>query len=66
MDTGGPQHDVHPSDCTQFTGESLFQFQFILLVSDPLHAVFVDLICAVLTSVLRNIKAVGCVSEGSM
>lgn len=24
MDTGGPQHDVHPPDCAQFTGDSLF------------------------------------------
>lgn len=24
MDTGGSQHDVHPPDCAQFTGDSLF------------------------------------------
>lgn len=24
MDTGGPQHDVHPPDRAQFTGDSLF------------------------------------------
>ena len=36
MDIGGPQYDVHPSDCAQFTGKSL-----ISLVC----CVFVALIC---------------------
>lgn len=26
MDIGGSQYDVHPPDCTQFTGTSLIQF----------------------------------------
>lgn len=34
MDTGGPQYDVHPSDCAQFTGKSLS------LVSDLKHSFF--------------------------
>lgn len=30
MDTRGPEHDVHPSDCTQFTGKNVFHFTLLV------------------------------------
>lgn len=43
MDTRGPEHDVHPSDCTQFTGKNVFHFT--LLVSGSVCANCIVLLC---------------------
>lgn len=49
MDTGGPQHDVHPPDCAQFAGDAFisshtFFFKQILLLL--LFVVLPPLVCA--------------------
>lgn len=59
MDTGGSEHDVHSSDCTEFTGK------FIAVdhhVYDLPHAVLL----LIFSPLSHHLKSVGCVSGRSV
>lgn len=75
MDIGGSQHDVHSSDCTQFTGKSLFQndvdhhlSQFFLLFFALTSPVFTQSHscgeCGHVSPLLTSFFLIDCLSQG--
>lgn len=62
MDIRGSQYDVHPSDCTQFTGKSFFHPTVDHHLSLTLCTRFWRSYLRCYDQFLHNLKVVGCVS----